>query len=924
MRYMQANSKMSRERFEHLSPEQNQVFQDLNQKFHELSNSISCSPVAFEDLRNYIQSEVDKHRRQIRDDLEEHEQQKHIKEYHKRILDSLWFEAIHSREEHIDDAHKKTFEWIFESSSLVRHRWDNFTQWLENGGGVYWINGKAGSGKSTLMRFLCQDGRTQNSLKLWSGERTLLTPKFFFWSAGRPLEKSVEGLLRSLLWQILIQLPDTYSLFSYFGLRSGSGNSRQQFREPVVAWTNRRLQIALREIIQHVSSWCHLCLFIDGLDEFDGEEDELINIMEDLVENPHVKVCLSSRPQPSFERAFGLAPKLRLQDLTYDDICNFVSDKLQGESEMRSAEWKSQFIKDLAFRAEGCFLWVALAVRDQVQGLRNGDSNRQLRERLSSLPNEVEGVYARMLDKIEKLYWNEASRYLRLMLLEHGPSLLKFTLTFHEKLDAFCNCEGFSGSELLVAMRLAQKRTLVTCAGLLEIYERKDPPTKKVDFDIDDKTSDHTDFILKSNLSICWFHRTAFDFMTETQRGKAFLSANVSPNLDLQILTFKAQLFDAKVTNRRLFTQYGFGLTGRFMTKIRHIDSQSGVAQPELCEVLDRTLSEVVGDSSTGTHWSTRREVTTLMPEITIRILAIDYDVSPCVPSSSAVCISCPKLFTETPSLHDFLGYAASQGLLRYVLSILNGRKTGLDSETADYLLTCSMYSISDAYSCDGRRAYLEVLELIAEILRRGGNPNQRAFGSTIWCYYLSNLEYCSKNDFEKGNPELESRREQAFLRTAMVFVENHATLDRSWILHKCFAVNCQPGTDAAEVSYAFDLQLSTLTILQKCLGHQPNFPQLWDICTAKGAPLVARCKSIEIRTMDRRDYYELSEEDSMEIIEVWRLKKDRREFIDFISHLCDELRKGHRGKLIRSFSRFIFTFRTRSGSRVRSHQQAL
>lgn len=34
---------------------------------------------------------------------------------------------------------------------------DSIAEWLESGSGVYWISGKAGSGKSTLMKHLFWD-----------------------------------------------------------------------------------------------------------------------------------------------------------------------------------------------------------------------------------------------------------------------------------------------------------------------------------------------------------------------------------------------------------------------------------------------------------------------------------------------------------------------------------------------------------------------------------------------------------------------------------------------------------------------------------------------------------------------------------------------------------------------------------------------
>lgn len=77
------------------------------------------------------------------------------------LVDSLKFKMINAREEEIRDAHASTFNWIFDpsgkplsgiiqSSRFGKSRWDNFVEWLEYGTGIYWINGKAGSGKSTV------------------------------------------------------------------------------------------------------------------------------------------------------------------------------------------------------------------------------------------------------------------------------------------------------------------------------------------------------------------------------------------------------------------------------------------------------------------------------------------------------------------------------------------------------------------------------------------------------------------------------------------------------------------------------------------------------------------------------------------------------------------------------------------------------
>jgi hypothetical protein len=70
---------------------------------------------------------------------------------------------------------------------------------------------------------------------------------------------------------------------------------------------------------------------IDGLDEFDGDNEEheaLANLFQEITETKNVKVCVSSRPWPIFEDIFGQCPKLRLQNLTYGDIAHYVEDTL--------------------------------------------------------------------------------------------------------------------------------------------------------------------------------------------------------------------------------------------------------------------------------------------------------------------------------------------------------------------------------------------------------------------------------------------------------------------------------------------------------------------------------------------------------------------------------------------------------------------
>jgi hypothetical protein len=127
------------------------------------------------------------------------------------ILASLAYPSMTERYQDIIEAHPKTFEWVFENPTPDQLPWSNFSEWLIKGSGVYWINGKAGSGKSTLLKHIFDEPRTRQYLLMWAKKvirrehqpPPLCLATFFFWNSGSPEQKSQNGLLRALLYQVL-------------------------------------------------------------------------------------------------------------------------------------------------------------------------------------------------------------------------------------------------------------------------------------------------------------------------------------------------------------------------------------------------------------------------------------------------------------------------------------------------------------------------------------------------------------------------------------------------------------------------------------------------------------------------------------------------------------------------------------------------
>lgn len=137
---------------------------------------------------------------------------------YKDVVSSLFYPDIAARQDQIDsqfDGIESSYDWIFDEPEIrqTKPRWDDFALWLRSGHGVFWINGKAGSGKSTLMNHICTHERPLELLGEWCSAGQLLTPMFFFWNSGSPLQMSIDGLLRSLLYRMLTECRALISCF---------------------------------------------------------------------------------------------------------------------------------------------------------------------------------------------------------------------------------------------------------------------------------------------------------------------------------------------------------------------------------------------------------------------------------------------------------------------------------------------------------------------------------------------------------------------------------------------------------------------------------------------------------------------------------------------------------------------------------------
>ena len=475
------------------------------------------------------------------------------------FLQSLHFPEIKLRQETIAPAHKKTFEWIYNEQQESDPHWDSFTEWLRNDQQVYWILGKPGSGKSTLMNFVVQDGRTREILNTMAHSTTLLT--FFFWENGVDLQKSQLGLLRSLLYQLLDSLsPETQ-------LSIWSQTIRPSMSTFLTTWTSGRLLHLLGIFIRTIDQ--HFCLFLDGLDEFQGKPDRvepiiaLLNVFEG---HENFKICFSSRPEPDLQDLFQNRPGLTMQALTESDIRRYVEDKLYRNPRtsdlVETASMQPQeLIHQVVYRADGIFLWVSLAVQSLLRGIKNGDSWENLHARLQQMPEDIFDLYTHMWKRIAKdhpIYAKQAAFCLRLV-ESFGPIgfIETAVLTDDELWAKFSNpASTWNVKHMLVRVSLdkLQTRMMTCCAGFLEV-RRYDQGYFQVGQSGDLRSFERStlqlqpDAIAKlvercrihSTTDLAFVHRTATEYL-RTPNGQALLRACDYSEKELETRLMKAVL----------------------------------------------------------------------------------------------------------------------------------------------------------------------------------------------------------------------------------------------------------------------------------------------------------------------------------------------------------------------------------------------
>lgn len=407
----------------------------------------------------------------------------------KQFIGIFRYDSMFDREAGVAEAHPDTLNWIFKDPSAENRRWDNFGQWLQSKDQLYWITGKMGSGKSTLMKYISEDLPASSTSKIgkrrrctpylrrWARDQPLFIVTFYFWAGSSDktrIQTSVEGLYRTLLVQILEAYPEASPVAS-----PTRWENLCLFNADVTPPGIKELEAILAKTVAYVSSIAKICLFIDGLDEFEGSTEDLKGLttwVKKMIATLPVKFCVASRPWRVFEDALQDRPHLLMENFNFKDIQEYVWSNFHEDPNFRDrkhveANFCNEILDDIVTKAEGVFLWVHVVCAHMLEAMSRGDLTVDLRKILKAVPLQMEKLYGHILDTLEPRDRDQASKYVLLLQACSEPKALIFS--FADDIGADIEYSLKMSDEPLTDTQLRhraselKKRLNSRCRGLL-------------------------------------------------------------------------------------------------------------------------------------------------------------------------------------------------------------------------------------------------------------------------------------------------------------------------------------------------------------------------------------------------------------------------------------------------------------------------
>ncbi|RSL98908.1 hypothetical protein CEP52_010038 [Fusarium oligoseptatum] len=508
----------------------------------------------------------------LRTKLEKLDQEAERQRMQAQVIESLYVRVLERRRDDIITADSSTNSWLHDSQRTY------FSSWLESN-----------DRKSILYQW--PGGQRKIDFDEWAGPLDLSCASHFFWNQGFSLEKSQEGLLQSLLYQILKQVPSLALL---------ADPDRPRAEE----WKFEQLQSFFGRITLKTSLSTKFCLFIDGLDEYDGDETHIAELISSISQSQHIKVCISTRPRTTFQNLWPAG--LSMKDFTQNDMKVYV-EKILGKSKEFEAlqlagPTRDALVNEIAKHAKGVWLWVELVTKDIIQAAKTeGDDPDKFQEILKGFPPDLEEYFKHIISRVNQLYRVEMAKFFLITIFEVQPlPLYAFYLLHHEEKDpdyaVKAEISELAANDAIRVGKDWKEKIKYRCSDLLIVGK-----------------DEHPVFLMQP---VDFLHRTVRDFLRDWFQDDLYkeLKSTLVPPISLcRIMLFflkkqpQGELNSPKHYNRMI------GLVDELLYYAREAEKHDRCGDLQLLQVAD-ILDEVDRVNTTlmkrvmNNHWTHARD----------------------------------------------------------------------------------------------------------------------------------------------------------------------------------------------------------------------------------------------------------------------------------------------------------------------------
>lgn len=291
----------------------------------------------------------------------------------------------------IKDAAKGTCQWIYTTAA--------YKQWFHNpSSSTLLLTGKMGSGKSTLTKHILHTLKDCQQTPEDAVPSELFV--YYFCSHIRRQDECAELLLKTLIYQVLIQRPDLF-------------NSTKLGKDTTTptSWPVQRLWKYFQDLVGRSGVSKVYCI-IDALDECkQGSAQELLESYAEFCDDGVVsglgfRLFISKRhsegPVDGLSNIQGVERIHVSPDQVLPDIKTAMTSRVNKIT--FDLKLKDEYINELndaiVLKADGMFLWVDIALNRVLKNPGRRLNFDSLLEEITSMPPLLEDLYNRELDRI--------------------------------------------------------------------------------------------------------------------------------------------------------------------------------------------------------------------------------------------------------------------------------------------------------------------------------------------------------------------------------------------------------------------------------------------------------------------------------------------------------------------------------------------